>query len=486
MSDVDDRINLEIIDECWARYGKAVESLERAGTVKNHFAASQQVAGIVSVSLRLMKRLRERVTTLEEGRKIDIQRMDAAHERITELERGQAANLEIVRRLDALEEGARIAVRMRDTLHTRIDIRLDTLEKLAMKVCDDLEVNKGSIQDLWKNSDKLFEQMNLLVSVNTLANLAAPAPSSRLTWDQHYDGKDRTYYEAASPYSEGFMWRLRTKKGQWVGRHDAELMNDETRGPWPTLDMAKAAIQRAHDEILADIKAEQPAPSSPAGEAERSKNVIDLDVVRWVRDKCGSWGWEQDSESWYIELNGFSRVYGSTMQQAQYLIQREIEPYVQYEFAEDAEGLTDAETAGKSNEWTGEGTWDHCPNCNGTGMVNSESVPSIGKGETSDEERLELTKRLFPNLLKRGLAIPWDGSLSSPYATVVLGMLVMRAVLDGVKIVSSTDETITARAGKSVDGSFKGTEFYLDPIDALLHYYELAPSLATGSDAEGE
>jgi len=79
---------------------------------------------------------------------------------------------------------------------------------------------------------------------------------SQINWVEDFDPDDNSYWEGASPYvDETFYWRLcqnlQDNKIVWVDCSDNELVGDggET---WSTIEEAKAACQKAHDNILTE------------------------------------------------------------------------------------------------------------------------------------------------------------------------------------------------------------------------------------------
>jgi hypothetical protein len=86
----------------------------------------------------------------------------------------------------------------------------------------------------------------------------------QIRWHETTDNNDNTVWEGQSPYvpdedGAAFEWRLRQRvvadKIEWYESHDAELMGDHAPESWPTIEEAKAAIQKAHEGIIADNSA---------------------------------------------------------------------------------------------------------------------------------------------------------------------------------------------------------------------------------------
>ncbi len=87
---------------------------------------------------------------------------------------------------------------------------------------------------------------------------------SAIDWQEDFDDDDNSIWCGCSPYTTdadgppNVYWRLkqrlRDNKIEWYEAHDSELLPDP-RFPecWPDIEAAKAAVQLAHDGILADF-----------------------------------------------------------------------------------------------------------------------------------------------------------------------------------------------------------------------------------------
>ena len=82
-----------------------------------------------------------------------------------------------------------------------------------------------------------------------------------IEWTEDTDEFDNTVWTGDSAYTvdeSPLKWRLVQRFNEntlkWIATHDAELMTgDFTWLEWPTIEDAKSSCQKAHDNILDDI-----------------------------------------------------------------------------------------------------------------------------------------------------------------------------------------------------------------------------------------
>ena len=82
--------------------------------------------------------------------------------------------------------------------------------------------------------------------------------NSMINWEEDWDNNDNSFWVGASPYCTDvdgpadIYWRLRQmlfgNKIEWYTDHDYEL--GQRGEAWSTIEEAKAAIQKQHDEII--------------------------------------------------------------------------------------------------------------------------------------------------------------------------------------------------------------------------------------------
>lgn len=141
--------------------------------------------------------------------------------------------------------------------------------------------------------------------------------NTKLIWEQTegFDAqRGQTVWEAASPYviDEGgpsLFWRVRRTWGSthWDEFSDLELMqNEDSPRIWTTLREAKAALQKDHEQAIADIAAD-PMTTPPKDQPENPAAFPKcLDQWRPICPHCGYM--HQDAWEWPFEDIGDSEL----------------------------------------------------------------------------------------------------------------------------------------------------------------------------------